>query len=551
MARIERYTKEILEPREVANTVDPSAISSAAAPYEAAADAANFANNLIQKEKEAQDATKLSEQYFAFRKDELKTRNTLELENQSTPEGFSAVYEEAADDLLNSYADTFTDAKVRSKFLEVGREITLSGYNSALTYQRTQGAKVGVDRINNSLQDEYDIVSETGDVDQSLENVLIAVDAASTIVGDEVKLKALRVGGQEAVVKSAVSGALDRLDFDSASEILEKHKDKMSSEDYMQTRDVIVSRVKFINDTKVDREVINNIRGGRSLINKSASEGMTLAEIDQAAEEQGISKSTKNLLLKINGYKTTQGLTDRQKTEGRAQIMSAVVGMEQEGKVSPEMLESFSDQVYEAIEHDVFSREEGVALLDRTVSQAVEDRQDELKRYKAGSFFSFNSAGYNQVENFLKEYLPKAKGDEKDAIESINAVDKVKLYDYYSDALEEEVASNPQINSMEDMRGLSNSNRKKVFSSAVNKAKYRFLVEKYPNLSNRTIDNFESQVITSFGKVVQTGLGDGAAVASVDAPDAEVVKIQSDDDYNALPSGARFVAPDGTTRIKP
>jgi hypothetical protein len=50
--------------------------------------------------------------------------------------------------------------------------------------------------------------------------------------------------------------------------------------------------------------------------------------------------------------------------------------------------------------------------------------------------------------------------------------------------------------------------------------------------------------------VTDTTLGGNVTGAASGQP-PPAVQIKSDDDYNALPSGTKFVAPDGTTRIKP
>lgn len=63
----------------------------------------------------------------------------------------------------------------------------------------------------------------------------------------------------------------------------------------------------------------------------------------------------------------------------------------------------------------------------------------------------------------------------------------------------------------------------------------------------RIAGNIEAQVLRSHGKPAPASVPIPAAAAAKGAPK----KITSDADYNALPSGAEFIAPDGSHRRKP
>lgn len=232
MPRIPGIDRQIItQRRAVADLSDPTAIQRAGSFARGAADLANVGMQLADREKAAHDATKLNKAVVDYKKDNLLLRDRLYRENNSTPEGISALYEEEAEKLKQQYIKTLPDKKVQRAFTETAQSVNLSGFGDALTWQRRRGAEVALERTNDALKTIYDRSFAGGNLEEVFKDIDASVVAASTLVNDDIRLENLREGAREQAIKSAHDGYLSRGQVSEADALVERYKDTLFYED--------------------------------------------------------------------------------------------------------------------------------------------------------------------------------------------------------------------------------------------------------------------------------------------------------------------------------
>ncbi len=256
--------------RQVATTYDPSAIGRAAAPYEAVADALNFGSQLIEKEKQEQEAVKLNDGVTKWKKDLILLDDRLRKKNIDTPNGFSALFEEEAKKLKDQYSGTFTDKDTRKLFDGGADKDILSGFSQALTFQRTRGSEIGVEKYNDSIANMNDMVAlgvhRGEDPSKILEGMFKQAEGAGVSldmlgVSGEDRADA-KEGAREMFIKTAISAALQGNNPNAANAILEEHREELGTES-IKLRDMIKVREKQIKakataDMKKEKDIVDS-----------------------------------------------------------------------------------------------------------------------------------------------------------------------------------------------------------------------------------------------------------------------------------------------------
>lgn len=229
MPSIPQYTQTVIRKGRFADTVDLSAIDRAGQPFRALSEGADFAAGIIEKKRQDDNAVKLNKAVLDFKKEHMQFSQDLKKQNQLTPQGFSALYE----DEYKKFKDNFVqsrmqgyDQDVLDAFESTSQDVNLSGFNSALDFQNRQGAVVAQDSINDGMQSiadrayaGEDIKNLLGDIDA---NVLTA-DIAG-MLGDQIAFDNYREGGRTLVVGNSIAGLISRNQLGLARSVVEENK---------------------------------------------------------------------------------------------------------------------------------------------------------------------------------------------------------------------------------------------------------------------------------------------------------------------------------------
>ena len=296
MPTIQRYTRTVIQPRAVANTVDAGAIGRAAAPFEAVSTAADFGAQLAIKEKQAHDATQLNESVLNYKKDLIDLDDQLRQENLSTPQGYSELYSQRAEELRTQYEKSMGGA-VKENFSMTAKELNLLQYDNALSWQRAQGAEVMGQRIDNSVEAAKTLAYRGGNIDELLKDVDATTVAASTFVSAD-KLFSVQSTSARGVVSAAIAGLIDRGEYDKAQQILDygKYDDVLGADGLDKATDALFSKRKATNTQKLsdNYKIFNQIfEMGGDYSEQQAS------DLKQLAIDAGNESVAKDIELKM------------------------------------------------------------------------------------------------------------------------------------------------------------------------------------------------------------------------------------------------------------
>ena len=279
MPAIPNYTKTVIRQRATPNTVDPGAIGRAAAPFEGVAKLADAGFDIVKAEQDAHKATKLNESVVKYKKDLTLLDKDLREQNMMTPEGYSALFEEESEKLKKSYMETFGYKDVEAQFKQTADEVNLRGFDSALTWQRTRGAEVALERTNDALSDIYDRAYAGVDLGDVFNDVERSVDAAGTLIKDPIKLENLSEGAREQAITYAIEGALSRKQMSLARSLNAKHKKELGAIKSGELSTVIQREQDRI-DAKIKQEKLIGFKEDVKKIEAAASMGWEIPSED-------------------------------------------------------------------------------------------------------------------------------------------------------------------------------------------------------------------------------------------------------------------------------
>lgn len=202
--RIERYTRGIVKPRAVADTVNTRAVSDAVAPYAAAAEVSGTLAETTDRFVQAQEATAVNEAIIKNKKQKMEFLEQARQENMSNPADFAKRIEPGLKKIDEQMAQSLPTGRAKSAFQERMQQVNLSAYENNFQWERTRQVEIMADRIEVATKNSADMSYVAGKsgapIDDFIKDAQATVVAAGTFLSPEAQRKS-----SEAIMQSVYS----------------------------------------------------------------------------------------------------------------------------------------------------------------------------------------------------------------------------------------------------------------------------------------------------------------------------------------------------------
>lgn len=321
--------------------------------------------------------------------------------------------------------------------------------------------------------------------------------------------------------------------------LLEDEKIKNGFRDQKQFADMKEAiEVRALQADKIfgQQQVINVLKDRNSLLSASLQNNIPYVDLQNEFDRIDASKSVRSFFLKVNGFKETKDrLSVSQKQKEAVGIYEAVRTLSESDDASPKEIEKLQDRIYTAMDKNAISAEDGALYIDQFVTPALENREEELSKFnvRKGNIFS-DKIGFDGLDDFLDQIIIKPEIEQQSflgidflnpdeefelgqATQNLNNNRKLKLFDFYRDALQE--AADVRNIKLGQLPSLSKKEKREIYSNAQNEAKKLYISDEFG--LNFKDGDYPDVIITPEGVKIQTGLG-GTKKSSVFIPSPEI-----------------------------
>jgi hypothetical protein len=326
---------------------------------------------------------------------------------------------------------------------------------------------------------------------------------------------------------------------------------------YMRMKNSIERKAKSFNKMTVQRDGYSSIMAGNELVASSMQKPMGYADLQTQIEQKKVSPETGAYLMKINGFLDQ---TDGKKTSPEDKMaikmeiydkVHRVTSPNEDGEprdISAEEFGAFQDTVYRAARVGAITPKEAEGFVSDLVQPLADSK---VKQFEHPSSWSSpttwfdDSLGFDKVNSMFDDQIALPIDDDpsnetkrtlnkKNSM--VNALNKVKMADYYYGALKEQ-ANSYGVKSVADIRSLNKMQQNKIKSEAFNMAKKNFMLDSHPILS--TLNDLPNQVLDG-GTLTQGMAGERNVKPDAIAKPAFDVKLGSDGNlYRVYPDGTQ------------
>lgn len=291
---------------------------------------------------------------------------------------------------------------------------------------------------------------------------------------------------------------------------------------YMKMKDAVETRALNLDKINEQKEILDVMKDENNLLAKSAEKPITYAELQQEFSKGNYSQSAQNFFMKLNGYsKGKDALSTSEKVQFKADLYDMLIDAGDAEDITSEDLSKYQAKIYEGMDRGALTQKEGVDYLNGLMTPVIANKEASLAQFESGKWNPFqDNIGFSQLQPVLDQVQIAAPdgGDVGDLGQTINNENKVKLYDYYRQALGAEAAARGI--AIGDIPNLQTTEKRAIYTKAQDQAKRDFWVDRYPELGS--MEKIPASIITSSGKKINTGLGDGSPVASVSAGNTKI-----------------------------
>lgn len=307
--QINRYTREVIKARPVANQVDLGAIDRAGEGFRQAAEIADVANAYVERERQAINATKLNKSMLDYQKDLMLESERLQQENMATPEGFATMFEERSKEIAKQYEESFSDRDVKRAFADNVGNIQLKYFNQNLNWQRDRNVTLAAERLEDAAQSINTMAFRGGDINELFKEAEASAVAGSTFLAPEVvenQLETMKRG----IVLSRLDGMVDKGQVGQAKALLDskKYDDFLGADGLSRAYKAIESKRKQIEsefkaaETKTLKQEYSNFNDVFSLGVIPSQDVVT--QMKDRATSLGMEDVVKDIDMKLNTHGT-------------------------------------------------------------------------------------------------------------------------------------------------------------------------------------------------------------------------------------------------------
>ena len=296
---------------------------------------------------------------------------------------------------------------------------------------------------------------------------------------------------------------LRRADDDAvdAAAYYQQHKTQIAGSEHQAIEHLIEQRQQFQAEN-VKKElkktammcIYGDSKSCQELYAKAQSGQMSVADIE-AAMPANAGVSFKNLIYKMNGYKT--GLTkldDSEKLNLKQKIYETIGTVTSNANAKIEDFQEMQNLIFEGLDKKALSNSEGTALLNNIAGPLMEKWKDKIEVYSDNAWFEadLGVSGLNDwlEENYLTDdkIIKKESKERQKVLNAANDRVKTEAYQLYYEYLQDVVNETPGMTSVKDVLNLSENKRRAVYRHVQERVMQDFAVRRYQSLRNMSVN---------------------------------------------------------------
>lgn len=429
------------------------------------------------------------------------------------------------------------------------------------TWQYTQARKNTVDSLNNSMRNNFSQAmingQQFGESDSlDFSGVLNFKDSKSTLaafgsknLGASTTSDMLKTYDED-YAKSFISGVAETNPL-KALKLLEDpgvEKSIGNAQTFAKLKEAVGNRALKVQEINGQKEVLGVLKSENNLLTQSLEKPMSYAELQQTFAEQNIGVYAQSFFMKANGYtkRSDTKLSNSQKLQGKADIYNRLeeltgINEEEPKEITTEQIAGFQNEIYKAMDSGVLDEKEGASYINRLTAPLADQKEQHLDQFSSGTYNPLiEDTGFEAVRAYYKDNIEIQKGEGEKELgqvsQSLNNVNKIKLYDYYYQALEAN-AKTYGIDNMSDVPKLDKPQRRKLYSEAQTEAKRLFLEDRNPALS--TLNDTPNQIFSG-GKLIQGMAGPRDIKPDIQTKSSFKIQVGTDGNlYRLYSNGTR------------
>lgn len=221
MPRIERYTRGIIKPRAVADTVNTRAISDAVAPYAAAAEASGFAAEKLDKIALAREEAAVNEAVIKNERQKLEYITRARQENMASPEDFADRLDPELKKIDEQFMQTLPTGRAKSFFQNDVQGLNNQIYKNNFEWTISRNVAIAAEKSASAELElgnaSFALAQQDAPIEQKLEALKrlrdkgeVTVSVASNVFGNKPeKIAEMRRGTMKTIERNYAMGLME------------------------------------------------------------------------------------------------------------------------------------------------------------------------------------------------------------------------------------------------------------------------------------------------------------------------------------------------------
>ena len=375
-------------------------------------------------------------------------------------------------------------------------------------------------------------------------------DFAEGRIGDETMQPVLD-NYKEDRVKSFLSGVADTNPLKALALMEDEQiQNAFSDQDqFLDMKKAIKNKALRLDDIAQENEILDILRDESNLLTRSLQENVSYAELQQIFSEQKISENAQNFFLKVNGYKrptkTDLKLTNSEKMKVVSDLYRNIAQVSAQDEITTGDIQGLQAQLVNALDQGAITAQKGAGWMAQILAPAAEKRKENLEKFQetfTRSVPFVDRAGFSDIETYFEDHVQVDKdvseADRSEVSNNINNANRIKLYDFYLDALQQE-ATALNMEDVSQIVDLPDGKQRDVLNRAVEAAKRSFASDVIPSLASIPEEQRPHAVLRPDGNMITDIQTESKAVVD-EAVKPEFKTMRGADGrlYNIFPDGS-------------
>lgn len=457
------------------------------------------------REGQARNATFVNEAVIQAKREAIEGLDSQRQARMGNPDGFHKDFDKNLQKSHESMVKAAPSEEARTALRQSLDGLRLSTFESNEGWERTRK----IDMMGESLQRSgdnlkalaYDAGQKGEPLDQLIRDAQATTVAAGTILAPE-KIVAIGAEMEQNVAVNYIEG-LSEKDPLAALKVMDDPKIKEHFHDvdqYQAMKKAVESRATLVHEVIGQKQVLDVLRNENDFLTKTMGQDVPYSKLQEATA--GMSPEAQKYFMGVHGYTDKQGepkLKDSEKLAARAELYAAIDSMKGQD-ITSEDVAVFQNHIFQAMDKGALTQDQGINYLNGLVQPMIDRKEESLSLFQTGKGNPFEgNLGFDGLKKVFDDEIavPVVSGttqaDKKAAAlqTAINNGKKVKLYDYYMDALGEAAKEKGLL--VGDLDKLNKLQKQTIYGEAQAAALKAFMLDQNPVLS--TLNDLPNQTL--------------------------------------------------------